>query len=185
MISYLKGKILLKDSDYIILETGGVGYKVFVPEGLQARLEQNQEAELFCALQMRQEETMELYGLPSFEALKLFELFRSISGIGPKAAMILASLGKPEDIKKAIDQRNTAFFRIKGIGDKKIQKLMVELTGKFDWFESKPSSRDETVDSLVNLGFSRAEARAALSRVPAEITDSQQRIKEALKIIRR
>ncbi len=185
MISYLKGKILLKDSDYIILETNGVGYKVFVPEGLYRELKQGQEVEMFCALQVRKEETMELYGLPSFEALKLFALFRSISGIGPKAAMILASLGKPEDIKKAIDQRNTSFFRIKGIGEKKIQKLIVELTGKFDWFENKRPARDEVVDSLVSLGFSRAEARDALSRIPVEITDPEQKIKEALKIVRR
>ncbi len=185
MIAYLKGKILLKDSDYIILETNGVGYKVFVPEGLFRQFTQGQEqVEIFCALQVRKEETMELYGLPSFEALKLFEVFRDVSGIGPKAAMLLTSLGKSEDIRKAIDQRNTAFFRIKGIGEKKIQKIILELTGKLGSFESKRSSGDEVVDSLVNLGFSKAEARDALSRIPEEVVDPEQKIKEALKIIR-
>ena len=185
MIAYLKGKILLKDSDYIILETGGVGYKVFVPEGLHMQLKQGQEqVEMFCALQVRKEATLELYGLPSFEALKLFEVFRNVSGIGPKAAMILTSLGKPEDIKKAIDQRNTAFFRIKGIGEKKIQKIILELTGKLGSFEgSRRSSGDEVVDSLVSLGFSRGDAKDALSRLPAEITTPEEKIKEALKLL--
>ena len=186
MIAYLKGNILLKDSDYIILQTGGVGYKVFVPEGLFMQLRQGEEAEVFCALQIRKDETLELYGVPSFEALKLFEAFRDVSGIGPKAAMVLSSLGKPEDIKKAIDQRNTAFFQgIKGIGEKKVQKLILELTGKLGSLEAKRSSGDEVVDSLVSLGFSKTEARDALSRLPAEITNPEQKIKEALKFLGR
>ena len=189
MISYLKGKILLKDSDYIILETNGVGYKVFVPEPLYLQLKEGQEqVEMFCALQVRKEETIELYGLPSFEALKLFEVFRDVSGIGPKAAMVLASLGKPADTTKAIEQRNTAYFQgIKGIGEKKIQKIILELTGKLGNFtgEKRVSSGDETVDSLVSLGFSRAEAKDALSRLPAEIVDPEQKIKEALKLLGR
>jgi Holliday junction DNA helicase RuvA len=185
MIAYLKGRILLKDDNYIILETNGVGYKVFVPQALYMQLKEGQEqVEMFCALQVRKEETMELYGVPSFEALKLFEVFRDVSGIGPKAAMLLTSLGKLEDIKKAIDQRNTAFFRIKGIGEKKIQKIILELTGKLGSFEgSKRSSGDEVVDSLVSLGFSRGDAKDAISRLPAEITVPEEKIKEALKLL--
>ena len=112
MISYIKGTVIFKDSDYIILETGGVGYKVFVPEALYMQAKEGQEGfEVFCSLQLRKDETLELYGTPSFEALKLFEVFRDVSGIGPTAAMLLSSLGKPEQIKKAIDQRNVASFR--------------------------------------------------------------------------
>ena len=153
MISYLKGKILFRGSEYIILETNGVGYKVFLPGAVLLQFAEGQEgAEIFCALQIRKDETMELYGVPSFEALKLFEVFRDVSGIGPKAAMVLASLGKPEDIRKAIVSRNTGFFRgIKGIGEKKIQKVIVELTGKLGGFEEPRSSGDEAVDSLASL----------------------------------
>ena len=187
MISYLKGKVIFKDSDYIILEVNDVGYKIFVPEIVFAQLRGGQEnVEVFCSLQLRKEETIELYGLPSFEVLKLFEVFRDVSGIGPKAAMLLSSLGKPEQIKKAIDDRNITFFRgVKGIGEKKVQKLILELTGKLGSFDSgnKRSSGDETIDTLVSLGFSKAEARDALSRLPAEVTESEQKIKEALKLL--
>jgi len=185
MISYLKGKVLVKEADYIILETQGVGYKVFFPQTMSPDLGEGQdEVEMFCALQVRNEETIELYGLPSFESLKLFGVFRDVSGIGPKAAMILASLDKPEKITEAIDQRNVAFFHgIKGIGEKKIQKLIVELTGKFGSLESRRSSGDEVVDSLVSLGFSRTDARDALSRLPEEITDPQEKVKQALKLL--
>lgn len=185
MISYIKGKVILKDAGSVIVDVQGVGYKVFVPEALYMQLREGQEnVELFCALQVRKEETIELYGVPSFEALKLFEVFRDVSGIGPKAAMLLTSLGKPENIKKAIDQRNTAFFRIKGIGEKKIQKIILELTGKLGSFEgTKRSSGDEVVDSLVSLGFSKADAKDALSRLPEEITTPEEKIKEALKLL--
>ena len=186
MISYLKGNILLKDSDYIILQTNGVGYKVFVPEVLFMQLKEGQQDfEVFCSLQIRKDETLELYGVPTFEALKLFEAFRGVSGIGPKAAMVLCSLGKPDDIKKAIEQRNTAYFQgIRGIGEKKVQKLILELTGKLGSFEgSKKSSGDEVVDSLVTLGFSKAEAKQALSQLPVDIKDPEQKIKEVLKIL--
>ena len=142
---------------------------------------------MFCSLQIRKEETIELYGLPSFETLKLFEVFRDVSGIGPKAAMLLSSLGKPEDIRKAVDQRNIAFFRgVKGIGEKKVQKLILELTGKLGSFESgKRGSGDEVVDSLVSLGFTKSEAKDALSRLPSDITESEQKIKAALKLLGR
>jgi len=187
MISYLKGRVLLKDSDYIILETNGVGYRVHVPEVLYMQLREGQEqVEVFCFLQIRKEETMELYGLPSFEALKLFEAFRDVSGIGPKAAMLLSSLGKPEAIRKAIDERNIAFFSgVKGIGEKKVQKLILELTGKIGSLDNngKRSSGDEVVDSLVSLGFSKTEAKDALSRLPSDITDPEQKIKSALKLL--
>jgi holliday junction DNA helicase RuvA len=187
MISYLKGRVLLKDSDYIILETNQIGYKVHVPEVLYTQLREGQEGvEMFCSLQIRKEETIELYGLPSFEALKLFEAFRDVSGIGPKAAMLLSSLGEPEKIKKAVNDRNIAFFGgVKGIGEKKVQKLILELTGKLGSLDnnSKRSSGDEVVDSLANLGFSKTEAKDALAQLPADITDPEQKIKAALKLL--
>jgi holliday junction DNA helicase RuvA len=187
MISYLKGRVLLKDSDYIILEVSQIGYKVHVPEVLCMQLREGQEdVEMFCSLQIRKEETIELYGLPSFEALRLFEAFRDVSGIGPKAAMLLSSLGEPAKIRKAVDDRNLAFFGgVKGIGEKKVQKLILELTGKLGSFDTngKRSSGDEVVDSLASLGFSKAEARDALSRVSSDITDPEQKIKTALKLL--
>lgn len=186
MISYLRGTIIFKDSDYIILETNGIGYKVFVSEMMfmQVRIGQ-EDVEVFCSLQIRKEDTLELYGLPSFETLRLFEMFRDVSGIGPKAAMLLSSLGKPDDIKRAIDQRNTEFFRgVKGLGEKKVQKLILELTGKLGNFSGeKRTSGDEVVDSLAALGFTKIEAKDALSRLPSNITDPEEKIKAALKLL--
>ena len=189
MISYLKGKVLLKNTDYIILETNQVGYKVFVPEILYMQLREGQEGvEIFCSLQIRKDDTLELYGLPSFDALNLFEAFRDVSGIGPKAATLLSSLGDPDKIRKAIDDRNVDFFRgVKGIGEKKVQKLILELTGKLGSLEkdNKRSTGDEVVDSLAALGFSKTEAKDALSQLPADITDTEQKIKAALYLLGR
>jgi len=188
MISYLKGKILLKDSDYIILEVNSVGYKVFVSESMLAQVtEERGDFEVFCFLKIRKDDTIELYGLPTFEALKLFEMFCDVSGIGPKAGLLLSSLGSPEEIRKAIESRSTEFFSgVKGIGYKKVQKIILELTGKLEDFDSqKVSARDDVVDSLVGLGFSRIEARDAVSRLPSDVIQPEDRIKEALKLLGR
>jgi Holliday junction DNA helicase RuvA len=186
MISYLKGKILLKRAGSLILETGGVGYKVFVGEAMLSQVKEGQERELFCYLYLR-EDRMELYGFSNPETLRFFEVLNTISGIGPKAALALSSLGSIDEFKKAIEQKNERFFSTtKGIGKKKIQKIIVELTGKLDDIETPKSAKpDDALDSLVALGFSKSDARQALSHVSPEITQTEQRIKEALKFFGR
>ena len=153
-----------------------------------ARVEEGEEnVEVFCFLHIRKDETIELYGVPSFAALKLFKAFRDVSGIGPKAAMLLSSLGTPEEIRKAIEQRNLTFFKgLKGIGEKKIQKVIVELTGKLENVETTRSAKlDDALESLVALGFSKSDAKETLSRISPEVTQTEQRVKEALRLLGR
>lgn len=184
MIAYLKGTVLAKDTEYIILSVGDTGYKVHVAEKTHAALSAGDELEVFCASRIRQEEELELFGLPSFRALQLFDLVRGVSGIGPKAALAIVSQGEPEDLERAIAQGEEAFFRgVHGLGKKKIQKVIFELTGKMDTRKEQDQVPDEEVDALTSLGFSRQKAKEALSGVSAQ--DTEERIRQALKIIRR
>ena len=185
MISYLKGKVLLKSADYIILETNGVGYKVFVSGKMLKKIpEHGEEVALFCHLHAR-ENVLALYGMETFDQLKVFEVVNGISGIGPRSALEIASLGSLAELEKAIEAKDEKFFvGVHGIGKKKAQKIIVELTGKIENFEMrKRAKRDDAIDSLVALGFPRAEAQEALDRVPSEIAAVEQRVKEALKIL--
>ena len=187
MISYLQGNVMLKEDDYIILNVQGIGYKVFVAEKMLSKISEGAEhIEVFCYLRLRQEETIELYGFPSLQTLKLFEILNNISGIGPKAALALSSLGTREELQKAIEQRDATFFAgVKGIGTKKIQKVMVELTGKFDKIPQEDDSKDkEVLDALVSLGFPLQRARDALSQIPQEAKTTEEKIRAALKIVR-
>lgn len=185
MISYLQGTVILKNAGSIVIDVQGVGYKVFLAVQNLQDFTEGQPGEAFCFLYVK-EDRMELYGFKTPEQLQMFEVLNTISGVGPKAGLALSSLGSIEEFQKAIKERNEQFFAgTKGIGKKKIQKIIVELTGKLDdiALPGKERETDEAVYALVRLGFSANEARGALQDVSPKTKDVQQRIKEALKLL--
>ena len=186
MISYIKGQVVARGSDYIITDTGGVGYKIFLAANLINSFPVGSTTELYCSLHIRQDETLELYGVGSPEMLELFETLKGISGIGPKAALRLSSLGTREQMRDAIEKGNASFFAgVHGIGQKKIQKVILELTGKLKTLRQGDEEEDvDAIDALVALGFSRQKAKEALSKIPQNIETSEEKIKQALKLLR-
>lgn len=184
MISYLEGTTILKQDNFIILQAGGVGYKVFLSEkSLKATAKKEKLLKLFTFLRLR-EPTAELYGFLTFEELRLFEVLNDISGVGPKTALSLTSFGTLENLKRTLEKEDT---QIKGLGKKKLQKLILELTGKIKELTESPLSqqkeKDEALEALLGLGFPAQKAKQALSRIPKEIQDAEAKIKEALKIL--
>jgi len=189
MISYLKGKVIAQGPDYIITETGGVGYKVYVAENRLSSFSMGKEVELYCHLHIKREETLELYGMDTPQALEVFETLNNISGIGPKAALNIASLGSMEQLRAAVEKGDATYFaRVHGIGQKRIQKIILELTGKLKILgkqkNDKPEEK-EAIDALVALGFPRQKAKQALSQIPQDISSLEDKIKEALRIVKR
>ncbi len=202
MISYLQGKIILKKEKFIILDVNGVGYKVFLSQKALSKLpeigkilnpsarlrvdaERSRSIKVFCFLNVR-ENTMDLYGFLDLKELEFFEILDGIPGIGPKAALEISSLGPLEEIKEKILKQDEKLFQgIPGIGRKKAMTIILELSGKLRDIskEKKIPSTDEAEEGLVNLGFPRQKAKLALSKVSKEIKDSEQKIKEALKIL--
>lgn len=160
---------------------------MFLPAKTLAGLSEGMDAKFFCSLQLKRDETLELFGVENAEALQVFELVRSISGIGPRAAMNIAFLGTPDQLKKALQEGDESFFKgIHGLGPMKIKKILLELTGKLKTqaLTERPEDK-ELLDAMTALGFPKTKAREALSKVPEEIADPQQRLKEALKLVRR
>lgn len=184
MISHLRGKILLKKENFVILEVGKIGYKVFLsPKTLNKITKNNQLLKVFTYLYLR-EETAELYGFLTLKELELFEILNEISGIGPKTALSLADFGSLENLKKIMEEEEEKFFQeIKGIGKKKMQKILLELTGKIKQLTQKSTPIDEALEALVSLGFPRQKAKQALEQISKEIEETDKRIKEALKIL--
>src|SRR3989338_6802019 len=187
MISYIKGRVIARGPDYIITDTGGVGYRIFLAASILNSFAVGKEAEVWCHLHIRQDETLELYGLESPEMLELFETLKGISGIGPKAALRLSSLGTKDQMCQAIEKGDAAFFSgVHGIGQKKIQKVILELTGKLKTLkQGNGKEDDDAVDALVALGFSRQKAKEALSKIPQDLGSLQEKVKEALKVAKR
>jgi holliday junction DNA helicase RuvA len=188
MISYLEGKIVFKKDKYAVLNVGGVGYKViFSHSGLSKLPEPGGDLKTFCYLNVR-ETAIDLYGFLSEKELELFELLQNIRGVGPKTALLLSSLGSVENIKEKIMAKDDSLFSgIQGIGRKKAMAIMLELTGKIKDIsagQGEDSGQiDEAEEGLVALNFSRQKAKSALLRIPKDIKETEQRIKEALKII--
>lgn len=182
MIYYLKGKIELKNEKSVIIEVSGVGFKVFCSPATLGRLPlEGKEVKLFTFLYLREEEA-ELYGFLNPRELELFESLNQISGIGPKTALLLSSFGSLEKLKEIFEQEKLP-PEIKGIGKKKIQKILLELTGKIKELK-KEKVKDQALEALISLGFKEKQARQALSRVPSQL-DSQKRVREALKVLSR
>ncbi len=191
MIAYLSGKIILKKQGFIILETAGVGYQVF----LSAKTIENipvagESLKIFCYQDVG-ERSLKLFGFLTYDELELFTLVRNISGVGPKAALEISSFGPLDKIKKEIIEGDASFLdNIPGIGQKKAQKIILELSGKLKDLEPKPANqepdkfeKDEAFLALCNLGFPKDKCKSALSQIPKDITNSQERIKQSLQIL--
>ena len=184
MISYLNGTIILKKDKFVILEAGGVGYKVFLSRNTVSKLPENTvPVKLFCFHNVK-EDASDLYGFLSYDELDFFELLMDIHGVGPKAALEISVLGPLEKIKdKILKQDEKIFAGIPGIGLKKAQTIILELTGKIKLLDGIKSrgSTDSAEDALLQLGFSKQQAQEALKQVSQNIKEVEARVRLALK----
>lgn len=188
MISYLSGKIILKKDKFVIIEVNGVGYKVFLSQHTLSRLPENSDnLKVFCFHNIK-EEASDLYGFLTYDELDFFEVLMDIRGVGPKSALDIAALGSLEKIKSRIlAQDEKIFAGIPGIGAKKAMTIILELTGKIKLLGGAKSkgSADPAEDALIQLGFSKQQAKEALGNVDPSIKNMEERIKAALKSLGR
>jgi len=182
MIAYLKGTILEKGLTYIILENGGVGYKVFVtPETLEFKTGDSVAVYTYMKVS---DDGQSLYGLPSFSTLQFFELLITVSGVGPKVALAILSAAQPDAVKQAIANQDAAIFtRISGVGNKTAERIIVDLknkVGSLDLSGAAPSS--EVFDALLALGYNQREVRDIVNKLDHTLS-TQEQLKQALKVL--
>lgn len=185
MIGQLTGKISHLKERFLILDVGGVGYKVFISTETREKIKESPETiTIFTHLVVR-EDALDLYGFLEKTEQDFFELLISISGVGPKSALSILSLAPPETLRKAISSNNTNYLtQVSGIGRKIAEKIVLELRDKIGVLDSEDISLDqegEAIMAMEALGYSTREAREALRHVPVEITETSAKIKEALK----
>lgn len=188
MIGSITGKITHKGANFAIVETSGVGYKVFVTPTLLVQLKINQEIS-FLILTYVREDQISLYGFQTLAELEFFELLLTVSGVGPKSALGIISLAGLDMIKSAIISEDPSVFtKVSGVGRKTAERVIVELKGKLkEQADSAPVAREhsDALDALVALGYSQQEARDALKAIPAEVKNLQEKIKLALRNLNR
>lgn len=189
MISYLEGVIVSSSSRFVVVLVNGVGYKVFLSPNASGITERIGESiKVFTHLHVK-EDALDLYGFVDPTELELFEMLLTVSGIGPKMALNIISIDKPSVLAGAIEREDTAFLsKISGIGNKMAHKIVLELKEKITRLSFKAENAEvaldaDAIDALVAFGWSMKEARAALHNVSKDITQTELRIKEALKML--
>jgi Holliday junction DNA helicase RuvA len=184
MISFLSGKIIHKDDKKVILDKNGIGFEIFLaPDNLE-KATIGEEKQIYTFLFLG-EKVIELYGFMSEKELDLFRTLKGVSGVGPKTAMNLAVAESVEKLKEILEDGKMP-VGAKGIGAKKLQKILLELTGKIEEINKnakKMNYSDEVYGALSELGFSKNQIAVALAQIPPEIKDSKERIKQALKFL--
>jgi holliday junction DNA helicase RuvA len=189
MIATLHGKLQSRTDDALIVNVGGVGFRVRAPSGTISILGGvGSDVMLFTHLHVR-EDDLSLYGFSTEDELRLFELLLTVSGIGPKVAMGVLSSAPSETLRVAIGQGNLdALMALPGIGKKTAQRLVLELKGKVDVSglgdigELSPMDED-VMNALLNLGYSAAEATRAARSIPSTVKTVEDRVRIALQYL--
>ncbi len=192
MISFLRGKVIAKSLNYFILDVSNVGYEIFSGDNFLNDIKIGLELEVFTHHHIS-EVSSDLYGFKSLSELDLFKLLISVSGVGPKSALGVLAIASSDDIKESIIRGDADLLtKVSGIGKKTAERLVLELknkilkltTGTNLGADSSLASSDE-LDALMSLGYSLSEARNALLNVDQNIKDTGERVKQALKIIKK
>lgn len=191
MIGFLRGKLAAKKDKHIIVDVGGVGYKVFVSHESQLNLpKEGEEVTLWTVLHVR-EDAMELYGFTTETEKGLFELLNTVSGIGPKAAMNILGAASPRKLQEAVAHGDEAILTtVSGIGKKLAAKIIMELKDKIREeirYEGKGEAVAdmEVFEALRALGYGERQIQEALRKLPKEAVKVEEKIRTALKMLGR
>jgi Holliday junction DNA helicase RuvA len=198
MFAYIKGVLAAKGQDYVVIDTGEIGYRISVTSNTLERLDSiGSEVKMHTHLNVR-EDGLFLYGFLTEEELKMFEQLIKVSGVGPKAALSVVPVIRPSQFGLAVltDDVNS-FVKAPGIGKKTAMRIIFELKDKLKKeigsdIEAmsgseiagidKPEGKiQEAVGALVMLGYSAYEANRAVSRVFSEDKSLEDIIRDALK----
>jgi holliday junction DNA helicase RuvA len=178
VISRIRGTLLRRELGVIeVMTGGGVGYELQIPLGVFERLPPEGTAVELRTVQVVREDAVELFGFLDHAERAVFARLLTASGVGPRLALSILSSLTPERIVRAIVEKDIATLRrIPGLGVKKAERLALELADRLDDIaiaatvggSAGSATADEAVKALVALGYSSAEAAAAVRRVVDE-----------------
>jgi holliday junction DNA helicase RuvA len=177
MITSIHGILEASRADHVIIRVGGFSVRVFVPVSTLNRLgDTGEEITLQTHFQVR-EDGMALYGFSAEEERNAFEQLLAVSGVGPKVALALLSVMDAKTLYKAIaDEDQQRLALAPGVGKRLAARLILELKGKLPSLAAlggigvSPSGKlqSEVLEALMGLGYTAAEAQAALGKIPQD-----------------
>ena len=186
MIRQLRGTVVAQGKEYVVLDVGGVGFKVFVAEPTALAAVAGETVTLHTHLQVR-EDALNLFGFVDHDELAMFELLLGVSGVGPKVALATLSVLSPDALRGAVAAEEPAMIaRVPGVGKRTAEKIVLELRDKIKLsggLQSLAHTSDvdsEVVDALIALGYSVVESQRAVQKLPKEAAGVEERLRLAL-----
>jgi holliday junction DNA helicase RuvA len=175
MIAFLKGKLVHKDPTYVVIDVNGVGYHVHISLQTFGEIKDQENILLYTHLAIR-EDAHVLFGFSKEAEKKMFQLLVSVNGVGPSTAIVMLSYMSIDELRNAIvNDEAVTLQRIKGIGGKTAQRVIIELKDKLrkEAYEEIPSGtgvrnntlRNEALSALVTLGIARNVAEKSVDMV--------------------
>lgn len=189
MIGRLNGRLIEKNPTDLLIECGGVGYEVKISLNTYSQLGSNESIHVYTKLIVREDAHI-LYGFANKEEREMFNHLISVSGIGPNTAMIMLSSLVPDEIAQAIMSEDVPTIqKIKGIGTKTAQRVIIDLKSKVskmelsteNIFSSNNRNRFDALNALVSLGFDKKSAEKVLDKLDTGTQSVEELIKEALR----
>lgn len=199
MYAYIKGTLEEKAKDSIVIETAGIGYKIYISEKTMMSLgELGEKIKIYTHYHVR-EDNISLYGFTSNEELKMFELLLQVSGIGAKTAITMLSNITPSQFALAVISNDIKeLVKIPGIGTKSAQRMILELKDKLkveNAIEEKSETKSEEISNVeaINeatqalqiLGYNKAEIKRVFEKIQLKNVSTEEIIKSALKNLAR
>ena len=196
MISYIKGTLVDKQENLIIVESNNIGYNIFVSNYTVGSIGNiGAEIQVYTYMVVREDE-ISLYGFNKIEEREMFKNLLTVSGIGPKGALQVLSGISLEDLSNAIFVGDAGLIgKCKGIGKKTAEKIVIELRGKVNTFSVPLMNKaqeagqmgmfdipvDDAVEALITLGLQRAEAVKLVRKVASPMDTAEDIIQKVLK----
>lgn len=191
MLEYIRGRITMHIDGGLVVETGGIGYRVFVPDNSSLYLRTEHEETLVHVAMIVREDDISLFGFQDRAALELFQQLRTVNGVGARVALAILSALPADAIRKAIlFEDAVTLTRANGIGKKTAQRIVLELKDKVAAGDLPAAvesgvagggGKAEAIDALVNLGFSRTEAALAVASAEGDDLTTEDYIRRALR----
>ena len=182
MIASIRGKLAAKTAHQLVVDVNGVGYLVHVTPKTSSKFSLGEDTQLFTVLVVR-EDAMTLFGFQSSLEQELFDLLRSVTGVGPKSALAILGALSTAEIASAVALDDDAAFRaVSGIGPKTAKLITVTLSGKLSHLVLVPQTGTESVnadlgsvvEALVSLGWPERAAQEAVKSVSVNKEDGRE-----------
>ena len=197
MFAYIKGSLEMKSKNYVVIDVGGLGYKIFMAENAICSVgEIGDVVKVFTYYRVR-EDDISIFGFRTNEELRMFELLLSVSGVGAKSALAMLSCIEPSEFAIAVISNNVKLLtQIPGIGTKSAQRIILELKDKLKSEQSEDQIEEsklksakvnenvqEAMSGLMVLGYSKKDIEKAFEHLTVESLSVEELVKKGLLLL--